>query len=205
MIFINGGFGKTNLIDNNKTEISCNNKTFSPANIGINLTSDEYFAYSLGAVPTVDNSNYQTYQNIIKNCYLGQVSEDKLTNKLTQSQFADNINALKEQDADQTVMDEYMNEYESDGMGGYITKPVEIDLENGQKLNFNGKPTTQDILDVANKIGIYKLFNIKPVYIYNYRNPIKILVAGNLLILLFFEVLKRVFYYVALGTLRPKK
>ena len=46
-----------------------------------------------------------------------------------------------------------------------------------------------------------KLFDIKPVY--TYAGFIKLFLIGNLAILLFFEVLRQVFYYVVLGEIRP--
>lgn len=47
------------------------------------------------------------------------------------------------------------------------------------------------------------LFDIKPVFIYG--SFVKYFFAGNLLILLVFEFLLRAFYYIVLGTIRPKK
>jgi len=51
------------------------------------------------------------------------------------------------------------------------------------------------------------LFDIKPAYIY--RTTIKDFILYffiiNFVILLIFEVLRRVFYYIVLGTIRPKK
>lgn len=47
-----------------------------------------------------------------------------------------------------------------------------------------------------------KLFDIKPVY--TYSEFMKYLTLGNLLILLIFEILRRVFYYIILGKIRPK-
>ena len=48
-----------------------------------------------------------------------------------------------------------------------------------------------------------KLFDIKPVY--SYTEFYKFFIIGNLIILLVFEVLRRVFYYIVLGTIRPSR
>lgn len=48
-----------------------------------------------------------------------------------------------------------------------------------------------------------RLFDIKPVYSYN--EFIKYFVITNLFILFLFEVLRRIFYYIVLGTIKPKK
>lgn len=48
-----------------------------------------------------------------------------------------------------------------------------------------------------------KFFDIEPVY--SYTEFIKLFVIGNLIILLVFEVLRRIFYYIVLGTIRPLK
>ncbi|HNV62263.1 MAG TPA: hypothetical protein PKN54_04860 [Candidatus Cloacimonas acidaminovorans] len=47
------------------------------------------------------------------------------------------------------------------------------------------------------------LFDIKPVY--NYKDFVLYSLIANFSILLTFEVLRRVFYYIALGTIKPKK
>ena len=48
-----------------------------------------------------------------------------------------------------------------------------------------------------------KLFDIKPVY--SYSKFIKYFVVGNILILFFFEAIRRTFYYIVLGSVKPKK
>lgn len=49
----------------------------------------------------------------------------------------------------------------------------------------------------------FKFFNIDPVF--SYSKFIKYFLIGNIAILLLFELIRRVFYYIALGTLKPKK
>lgn len=49
----------------------------------------------------------------------------------------------------------------------------------------------------------FKLFELKPIY--TYTEFIKYFVLGNIIIFLFFEISRRVFYYIVLGTLRPRK
>ncbi len=48
-----------------------------------------------------------------------------------------------------------------------------------------------------------KSFDIIPTF--TYKSFLKLFLLGNLIILSFFEILRKIFYYVTLGTLKPKK
>lgn len=48
-----------------------------------------------------------------------------------------------------------------------------------------------------------KLFDIKPVF--GYKEFIKSFVIGILIVIFVFELIRRCFYYIALGAIRPKK
>jgi hypothetical protein len=49
------------------------------------------------------------------------------------------------------------------------------------------------------------IFDIRPVYVYNYAEFFGSLIIGNALALLILETLRRLFYYVVLGSWRPRR
>lgn len=116
--------------------------------------------------------------------------------------------------------------YEIDGLN-YLTSEnnQKITFENGVSANFDGIPSPQDIEEVKkelfkadiNKIRLailtkdkikyldfnIHLFNIKPVF--SYAKFVIIFIICNLSIIFAFELFRRLFYYIVLGNLRPKK
>jgi len=47
-----------------------------------------------------------------------------------------------------------------------------------------------------------RLFDVTPAH--TYKPFLKYFIIGNLIIFLSFEIMRRMFYYIVLGTLRPK-
>lgn len=64
------------------------------------------------------------------------------------------------------------------------------------------KPSNKDIENIFKELKI-ELYKVVPVY--SYAGFFMSLIFGNLIILAVFEVFRRVFYYVVLGTFKPSK
>ncbi len=86
------------------------------------------------------------------------------------------INSLQLDDASRTQLDGIMLKMDSQGASDSDMQAIANDFK--QKY---GKPT------------------------YSNSYFIKLFIIGNLFILLFFEILRRVFYYIVLGTIKPEK
>jgi hypothetical protein len=172
-------------IDNDKTAISCtygDKQTLTPKQIGIELSNYELrdgFNYK----NFFEGYNDYAIKTIFKSCYTQ--SNDNVDIFAAQRVYEvvgnDNLLIKKEErppltDTQKKYLDETIPKIEN----SYI---------NSDKAKY---------LDYS-----IKLFDIKPSYTYN--KFIKYFVIGNLLILLLFEVLRRAFYYIVLGSVKPKK
>lgn len=79
---------------------------------------------------------------------------------------------------------------------------------NGPTVMFEGRPTWQDFTEVAERGLLGSRLSLDPpptIVSRNFNGIIKHFLIGNLIILLIFEVIRRVFYYIVLGSIKPKK
>ncbi|MEK7452675.1 MAG: hypothetical protein AAB614_00390 [Patescibacteria group bacterium] len=181
--FIIINYGVKN-IDNDKTIISCtygNKQTLTPNKIGIELSY-----YELR-----DSFNYKNFfegyndytKTIFKSCY-PQANDDIdifAAQRVYEVVGNDNLMIKKEQSPPLTDdQKKYLDE---------TIPKIKKSYTNSDKAKY---------LDYS-----IKLFDIKPSY--TYTKFIKYFVLGNLLILFFFEVLRRAFYYIFLGNIKPKR
>lgn len=181
-IIINDGVKN---IDNDKTVISCTygeKQILTPNKIGIELSNYE-FRDGFNYKNFFDGYNDYTIKTIFKSCY--PQSNDDIDIFAAQRVYEvvgnDNLMIKKEERPPLTdAQKKYLNE---------TIPKIERSYTNSDKAKY---------LDYS-----IKLFDIKPSY--TYTKFIKYFVLGNLLILFFFEVLRRAFYYIVLGSIKPKK
>ncbi len=172
-------------IDNNKTTISCtygDKKILTPEQIALELSNYEF----------KDGFNYKNFfegyndfaiKTIFKNCY--QPTNDDVDVFAAQKVYEvwgnDRLAIKKDERPPLTETEKkYLDE---------VIPKIEKSYINSDKAKY---------LDYS-----VKLFDIQPSY--TYSKFIKYFVIGNLIILLFFEFLRRAFYYIVLGSIKPKK
>jgi len=80
---------------------------------------------------------------------------------------------------------------------------VSVKFETEQTVVFDSSPSQKDIEEVAKRLNldITKYFS----YSLNKADFIIFFLIGNLSILLLFEIIRRAFYYIVLGTIKPGK
>lgn len=95
-----------------------------------------------------------------------------------------------------------------------IQRAYEIAGTNNNKKDYNEDYLKSEVNNITNGYKTtseksshlnynIELFTIKPDF--TYKEFLIYFFIGNLSILLFFEIIRRVFYYIALGTINPKK
>ena len=172
-------------VDNDKTLVSCaygDKETFTPKQIGVELSNYQLkdgFDYK----NFFEGYNDYAIKAIFKNCYK-QANDDIdvfAAQKVYEVWGNDRLMVKKEQRPPLTDSEiKYLDE---------IIPKIESSYINSDKAKY---------LDYS-----IKLFDIKPVY--SYSKFIKYFVVGNILILFFFEAIRRTFYYIVLGSVKPKK
>lgn len=172
-------------VDNGKTTISCtygDKKILTPKQIGLELSNYE-FKDGFNYKNFFEGYNDYAIKTIFKNCY--QPTNDDIDVFAAQKVYEvwgnDRLSIKKDERPPLTETEKkYLDE---------IIPKIENSYINSDKTKY---------LDYS-----VKLFDIKPVY--TYSKFIKYFVVGNLLILFFFEILRRAFYYIVLGSIIPKK
>ena len=165
-------------IDNDKTLIYClykDKKVFSPKQINITLSAD-YLKNGFNYQDFFEGDNIYITKAILQECYGRDVSLYDIYVIQRLYEIMKNKKELSEEDERYLWFE--------------IEKITEGFKTNSQK--------SAEYLDYS-----VKLFDIKPVY--SYAKFIKLFIMGNTIILLFFEALRRVFYYIVLGTIRPSR
>lgn len=172
-------------IDNNKTTISCaygNKKVLTSQQIGIEL-SNYQFRDGFNYKNFFEGYNDYAIKTIFKNCY--QPTNDDIDVFAAQKVYEvlgnDRLSIKKDDrppltEAEKKYLDETIPKIESSYINSDKTKYLDYSV---------------------------KLFEIQPVF--TYGKFLKYFIFGNLLILFLFEILRRAFYYVVLGSIRPQK
>lgn len=165
-------------IDRNRTIIYCTHKidkSFSPKDIGLYFSSDDL----KGGFSYKDFfEGYHDYEirEILEKCYEKELSGLDI--------FA------------------IQRTYEIKNKTGDIISEADNKFfkEEINKITTGYKTTEQKSKYLDYSI---QLFDISPVF--TYRDFVLYFVFGNVAILLIFEIVKRIFYYVVLGKFKPKK
>lgn len=180
LIFINivnfgNGFRE---IDLNKTIIACNyqdKKVFTPKNIDIGFSTYDFDNDKFDYEKFFRGYNEQKIFKILQNCYTPEIKNNTDV-YLLQRHYE--ITGFKE---DKKIYDQIFLESE-------IQKISNETLTNYEKA---------DLLDFS-----IKFFEVRPSF--THIKFIEYLLIGNFSIFIFFEILRHIFYYVVLGTFRPK-
>lgn len=166
-------------LDQEKTLIICNykdEKVFSPKEKNIYLSNYDFKNGIFDYKNFFEGYNEYKIKSILENCY-----DITITGNLDvfAIQRGYEITGTKnnKKDYDKNYLKNEINKI----MTGYKT-----DSEKTSYLNYS-----------------IKLFTIDPVF--TYHKFLAYFFIGNLSILLFFEIIRRIFYYIVLGTIKPKK
>ncbi len=172
-------------IDNSKTVVSCtygDKQTLTAKQIGIELSNYE-FKHGFNYIDFFEGYNDDTIKKIFKSCYPQTNNDvDIFAAQRVYEIMGDARLAIKKEerpaltDAEKKYLDETIPK-------------IEKSYTNNDKAKY---------LDYS-----IKLFDITPSY--TYTKFTMYFIFGNLLILFFFEVLRRAFYYVLLGNIKPKQ
>ena len=172
-------------VDNDKTLVSCaygDKEIFTPNQIGVELSNYQLkdgFDYK----NFFEGYNDYVIKEIFKNCYKSTNDDIDIfaAQKVYEVWGNDRLVIKKEERPPLTDNEiKYLDE---------IIPKIENAYINSDKAKY---------LDYS-----IRLFDIKPVYSYN--KFIKYFAVGNILILFFFEAIRRTFYYIVLGSVKPKK
>jgi len=172
-------------IDNSKTLIYCtygDKKVLTPKQIDISFSIYQFragFDYKL----FFEDYNDSYIKSIIKNCYNPENDDYDIfaTQKIYEVWGDERLATKRENRSPLTKKEiEYLDE---------ILPKIEATIINSDKSKYVNYTV--------------KLFDIKPIY--TYKDFIKYFIIGNLLILLGFEILRRLFYYIVLGSAKPQK
>lgn len=166
-------------VDGSKTRIFCNYKdkvTFTPKEKNIQLDKADFRNGVFNYKNFFEDYNDYVIKDILDNCYDFQ-----------------NISNLDVFAIQRTYEITGTNDNKKDYEESYLKSEIE-------KITSGYKSTSEkaSFLDFS-----VELFSIKPVY--SYSQFLTYFFVGNASILLLFEVIKRIFYYISLGSIRPKK
>lgn len=169
-------------VDQDKTQIQCNigdRKTFTSKSINLNLDKSDFKNDKFDYEQFFRNYNDFEIKNILKEC-----SPESAKNLI------DSLDVFRIQRI-----------YEITGIKG-AEKEYDKDYLNSETQKITSGYKTSD--EKANYLDFsVKFFDIKPVFTYN--EFIKYFLIGNLIMLLIFEGIKRIFYYIVLGSIKPKQ
>lgn len=175
--------GKISRFDLNKSTIYCKN--------GKSLSLNEGYPY-FSNFSNRDFENGFNYQDFSTE-YSTKYKFEEIAKKCGSLTFEDKIQPVATTETIQPIKmtrEEYKTKY-----GQYPET---------QKLNIKDLPVDSYRIVNPNEIQFTpNLFDIKLVY--TYTDFIKFFLIANLIILFIFELIRRVFYYIVLGSIKPKE
>lgn len=168
-------------INQDKTLIQCtygNKNVFTPQSIDIQLNNSDFINEVFDYKIFFENYNDYLIRNIFEGCY----------HRTSGDIFA--IQKVYEVWGDERLKDtaKTMTESEKKYLDDVLPK-IESAITNSQKSNYLNYSV--------------KLFDIKPVF--SYGDFITSFLITNLIIIAGFEIIRRAFYYIILGSIRPPK
>lgn len=184
-------------VDLKNTIVNCDNKdktNFSLNEIGTSLNPSEFPNNKLDYAGLFKGYNEYSIKEILRACY------PKTVNNFGTS-FVDNNNSIND------IYDFQKAAEIKDSYG--FTEIPKLSQEQIEPLNTDYKDYVQKSKGVYGTTKTrflnfnYKLFDITPQFTYD--SFLKLFFIGNLVILIVFEIMRRIFYYIALGTIKPKK
>jgi hypothetical protein len=182
----NGGVKQ---IDPSQTTIQCNladKKTFTAQSINLYLESSDFANGQFNYKNFFEGYNEYKIKAIYKGCY--------------PKTYTDNTDIYERQKAAEQV-----NKYGLVWDGNTYTVPQSVSVALGADYN-DYIQKTKNLYGSAKMQYLdfsFDMFDITPVFTYN--NFLWLFIIGNAIILLIFEAVRRVFYYIVLGRLNPEK
>jgi hypothetical protein len=184
-------------IDQSQTTIYCTlgiKKVFTAQSKNINLNSSDFTDGQFNYQKSFQDDNY-TVENIINGCY---------PKKLTVNEDVYDFQKIVE------LLNKYgATDYSTVGSEGTVNYLNALTSEQQKSLNADYATYKQETSNLFGNEKIpyldfsFQMFDVTPAYTYN---PfLEWFLIGNLVILFIFEVIRRIFYYIVLGTLWPRK
>ncbi|MFA5188499.1 MAG: hypothetical protein WC460_04015 [Patescibacteria group bacterium] len=170
-------------VDQKQTIIQCNlgaKTNFTAQSIGLDLSVDDFTNGQFDYEEFFKGYNSYKAEDIVSACYPKREANiydsQKLGELLNKYGFIGNENSLSQEQKD-ILLPEY-NEYKQQTSKIFGT-------DKAKYLDFS-----------------FKMFDIMPIFTFNYF--LMYFFIGNVIITLIFEGLRRAFYYVVLGTIKPQ-
>jgi len=166
-------------LDQDKTLIICSykdEKVFYPKEKNIHLNNYDFKNETFDYKDFFEGYNKYKIKDILENCY-------DIKNSSNLDVFA--VQRTYEIAGTKDNKKDYDENYLKNEINKIITGH-KTDLEKASYLDYS-----------------IKLFTIDPIF--TYYKFLMYFFVGNLSILLFFEIIRRVFYYIVLGTIKPEK
>jgi hypothetical protein len=183
-------------IDQNNTVIQCNiflttstTHTFSPASIGISLSNSDFQNGQFNYKAYFEDYNEYSISAILKACAGTDLKDLNTTTSWGDVYDDQEVAALQ-------------NKYGLIGATNLTSQQLatlntDVDAYKQETNYMTGSEKTQYI-DFS-----FHMFDIKPAY--SVRSFLEWFLIGNFSILIIFEIARRSFYYIVLGTLKPKR
>lgn len=187
LVFLNIAIASNGIknVDSDKTSIFCtygDKKIFTPRQLGLTFLSGQFkqgFKYK----SFFEGYNDYDIKEILKNCYKRSDEDIDIfaVQKIYEVWGHDRLIISKENrqpltDSEKRYLDEIIPKIESSYASIDKAKYVDYSVQ---------------------------LFDVSLSY--SYANFVKYFVIGNLLLLVSFEIIRRIFYYIVLGTIKPNK
>ena len=174
-------------VDQDKTTVECfygDKKVLTAKSINLYLSNNDFVNGQFDYKNYFEGYNDYQIKNIFESCYQklpGATTDVFAIQKIYEVWGKDRI--LTKADERAPLTQDEINYLDT------VTKQISNTYSNTEKAKF---------LDFS-----VKLFDIKPIFTYN---PFLMLfLIGNFIILFIFEAMRRIFYYIVLGNLKPKK
>jgi len=183
--------GGVKQIDQNKTKIQCtygDKKVFTPQSLNLSLDEGDFKNGVFDYKGFFLNYNAYKISDIFQECYPSYNSTDSTLSpdvfgvQKVYEVYGNDRLIIKREERPSLSVDEIKTLDE-------ILPKIENSITPSQKAKY---------LDFS-----IKLFDITPAF--TYAGFLKLFFIGNFVILLIFEAIRRIFYYIVLGSIKPKK
>ena len=177
-------------LDLSKTQIICNlknRKILNAQDINLSLYRSNFINHEFNYKNFYTSYNDYKINDILDACY-NDTSFSHPTDIYNSQKVVEIINKYGLMDKPRTEWTQNENELVANDYSDFTqkTKNIIIDSEKNKYLDFS-----------------VQLFDINPVF--SYTKFLLNILGFNTLIVILFEIIRRIFYYIVLGTIRPKK
>ena len=181
----------TKQLDLNATKVQCNTQYY------VNQIPEGYKQFSLNDVGLdLPLNNGFDYKDFYSNPY----NEYEVKTILSKCSGVNNFNQID------LSFDQVLADIQKDNPS-ITTDSAAVTVYNNSIQNYENNDESEDnaVSNTLNNLETYDghQFDITPVF--TYTAFLELFFIGNIIILLVFEIMKRAFYYIVLGSIKPKK